>query len=478
MQTKNNSTNANKVLNFLKKNYFHIILLALFTLPIGLLAIIDYLNIESFPINPAVPTNFNQKFIFEETWKGRMFYIFFVWLLFLEFIIDYENIEGKQPKNPIRKIAFIICALLPTIYILSVNRHIISQLTIPIKRIDIHEKFSTPFHWPTSIEPLLHTIITPFTNYIITPIINQLTTAITTTAIYKEFCIPFDWPTSLRPLALTIMALLPTSQTILELGKSFHIHKEFIPFHWPLSFEYLILTLSFIMATIFAYKKAGLKTFAISLSLMTGITTFYMLDTVYPLGIFKPLQLLTLPTTGVTAAFCEILGYETRIRYPITAPGYGVFPRITIVAGRKSAYADIGWPCAGVHSMFLYMLIILVFFKKSDISNFRKVIYFIIGAAGTFMANILRIYSYLIIALNNQIEAQKFHDKYGELYFFTWMLLYLITIICIQKFKLVEKTRTTLHKLGMTLRNLERKARALFKHIAKNYKYAPTNLKS
>jgi hypothetical protein len=54
----------------LKKYYFHIILLICFALLIALLIVFDYLNIESFLL-------FNEKFIFEETWKGRVFYLFF-----------------------------------------------------------------------------------------------------------------------------------------------------------------------------------------------------------------------------------------------------------------------------------------------------------------------------------------------------------------------------------------------------------------
>ncbi len=349
----------------MRKYAFYIVLLILFTLPIILLMTFDYFNIESFPPSPFEGT-FNQKFVFEETWKGRMFYLFFLWLLLLESLIDKEKIVRKQPKNRIRLLAFFACAIFPTIYVLSVN-------------------------------------------------------------------------------------LLGGGYSIVTFGRDLGIVSGFEYFHWPLSLEYLVLTISFFIATILAYKKNGLSVFSIALALMAGITTFYMIDTIYPFGVFKPIQLLSLPTAGVASAFCEILGYRTTLSYPTVFEG-GYFPKITIRTGTKSASALIGWPCAGVHSMFLFILIILVFFKKSEMSSFRKSIYFILGALGTYMINVLRIYSYLIIALNDAVAAKTFHDMYGELYFFSWISLYIVLIICIQRFMLVEKTRHAISKIGSYLR--------------------------
>jgi thaumarchaeosortase len=327
--------------------------------------IFDYFNVESFPLSPA-GDSFNLEFVFDETWKGRMFYLFFLWLLFTESVIDREKIAGKQPKSRIRLLASVAFAIFPTIYVLSVN-------------------------------------------------------------------------------------VMGGGYSIITLGRNLGIVSPFEYFHWPLSLEYLMFTIFFLVAIIFAHGKVGLKTFSISLSLIAGITTFYMIDTIYPNGILKPIQLLSLPAAGVAAALCEALGYKTQLHYPMTAPGMGNFPRIVIRTDNKMAFADVGWPCAGVHSMFLFVLIILVFFKKSDISKFRKSVYFIVGALGTFMVNVLRIYSYLVIALDDPIAANTFHDSYGELYFFSWMMMYILVIVCIQRFLLVEKIRHAASRIGSRL---------------------------
>jgi len=352
-----------------KKYYFHIILLVCFTLPIALLAVIDYLNIESF-------VAFNSSFLFEETWKGRMFYLFFIWLFFIESIIDWKKIVERKPQNRARILACFTCALIPTIYVLVVN-------------------------------------------------------------------------------------FVPNaSQTILSIGQDVGIYGDFLTFHWPLSLEYLIFLVFFASATLLAYGKRAL-TFSISLSLLGVIASAYMIDTIYPFGLFNPLQLFALPTAASTAAFFELLGYQATLSFPYlykVGSQYSRLPYLSITSGSKSAGALIGWPCAGVHSLLLYILIILVFFKRSEILSFRKAVYFIFGLFGTYFVNILRIYSILVIQMNyGQDAATVFHNNYGELYFFTWIFLYILLIVCIQRFMLVEKIRYAPSKLRSLLTTIKKK---------------------
>jgi len=59
---------------------------------------------------------------FEQTWKGRTFYLFFIWLIILETILS-----SKQPKpiqgrfKPLKLAAFAAALALPTIYVLAAN---------------------------------------------------------------------------------------------------------------------------------------------------------------------------------------------------------------------------------------------------------------------------------------------------------------------------------------------------------------------
>ena len=63
------------------------------------------------------------RYSFEATWKGRAFYIFFIWFAVLEMIVSWEKLQPKTFKRPkyVRTIAFILALSLPTIYVVVSN---------------------------------------------------------------------------------------------------------------------------------------------------------------------------------------------------------------------------------------------------------------------------------------------------------------------------------------------------------------------
>jgi len=344
----------------LKKSWLHTSLLACFVAAIVLLVILDYFNLESIAL-------FNEKgFYFDYTWKGRLFLLFFLWLFVLETSLNWEK-QSKEdseikPISHFKILASFICAILPLIYIISVNFLGLDQTIINLGDTLRGEYWRAHFG---------------------------------------------DW------------------QYILEAA-------------WPLLVEYLVFTVSFLATILLAYGKGGVKKFGITLAFISGVSAVYFLDTIFPYGVFKPFQLLTLPTAACAAILLDILGYSFSLSF---SPGADAMPIIRTQAGGRWYSVGIAWPCAGVHSLFLYTLIILLLFKKSNISRFRKTIYFIAGAIGTYSVNILRILVYFRILVNQGLSAaQTFHDVYAELLFVAWILLYILLIICIQKFRLVEKT--------------------------------------
>jgi len=224
-------------LSQIKKGSLHLLLLSFFFVPIFLVWFLDFFNIEAF-------VSFNQRFMFDLTWKGRMFYLFFVCLLLLESMLDWEVIIEKQRvfQNRFRILLICIFAAVPTIYVLSVN-------------------------------------------------------------------------------------FLGLDQTVLNFGQVLQIRSgAFINEHWPLSFEYLILVSFFIFATLLAYGPVGLKSFSISLSLLAGIGAIYLVDTIWPYGTFKPMQLLAVPTAALATALLDLLGYNVKLTYPVSSLEYGSLP--------------------------------------------------------------------------------------------------------------------------------------------------------
>jgi len=351
----------------IKKEGFHFLLISSFFIPILLILFLDFFNMEAFGL-------FNGKFMFELTWKGRMFYFFFAWLLILELVLNWNSIVEKQHKfgGRFRVLLIFIFAAVPSVYILGVN-------------------------------------------------------------------------------------FLGLDQMILNLGQVVNIRPQFINEPWPLVVEYIVFAMSFIFTTWLAYGHAGLKSFSISLSFLAGISFIYLVDTAWPYGTLKPMELLAVPTAAWAAALLDILGYNVSLAYnsSVTSSEFGTLPRMIVRGGGEVAVADVAWVCAGVQSLFLYTLVALIFFKKSTMQRERKIIFFLIGAAGTYLVNIFRIASFFIIFLRyGGGAAWVFHNSYGELYFLAWILLYFMVIVAIQSGKI--------NRLLQTLRRKLEKVKSLF----------------
>jgi thaumarchaeosortase len=244
--------------------------------------------------------------------------------------------------------------------------------------------------------------------------------------------------------------------TLLNVGKNIGIPSvtannepsDFLHLQWPLSVEYGVFFAFFLSAIILAYRGRGLKIFGISLTFLGTMTVAYIIDTIYPFGVFRPLQEFALPTAATAAALFDILGYGVMLTYPVHT-GDSLLPGLTVSMGDKMTAISISWACAGVFSLVLYVLIMLVFFKRTNISGFRKLLYFIIGLFGTFFANVLRIYFIIVIRLQSGRDAgMEFHNTYGELFGLIWIFVFILLIVCIERFMLVEKIRGVFQKIN------------------------------
>ena len=283
---------------------------------------------------------------FEATWKGRTYYLFFLWLVSLEIILGWEKIQTSKVDNlrSIRTFAFIITLLLPTIYVLIAN-------------------------------------------------------------------------------------FLGLNPALVDLAKQSNIGPVWAEF-MPLSIEYLVFGVIFAAISLIEYGKGGLGNFSISTFLLFAVGTLYMIDNFYPYGQFTPFQFLVLPTTILAANALNLIGYQTTITIT-TNPYYGWIPYLKAWDPKNPfTYAQygIGWPCAGVESLMIYTITILLFLKKSTIPLKQKIIYFITGAIVTYFINILRIVTIFVIAMNNG-DVGRFHDFYGQLYSIIWIISYPLIII-------------------------------------------------
>jgi len=248
-------------------------------------------------------------------------------------------------------------------------------------------------------------------------------------------------------IPLTIAATLPTAyvltanltpikEKIINLGAALgtgQYGQWFLEWSWPLSLEYIFLTISLTLILALAYKTRMLKLYPISTFFLAATATFYTIDTFYPYAFLGALQSLVPMTTLTTAQLLNLIGYKTVILqnhiYISALKTYQPMPILNVSSSNSQFQAAIFWPSSGIHSLFIYTFIILLFQKHITSPLNKKVIYTIIGAIGTFFANILRITTICIIGLNNgQGSAELFHTYIGELYFITWILTFMIAI--------------------------------------------------
>lgn len=306
------------------RQYSHYFKILLVFLSIAIpLAVLYFLNAPSF----------NRAF------NGRTYYLFFVWLVVLEFALDWDKYGTKTANNSVKSnFAFGLAVTLPTCYVIASNF----------------------FGLNTAIIDL-----------------------------FRPYGIPSPW---------------------LE--------------NTPMAMEYIVFTILFATIILLSYGSKGLADFSLSIGLLGAVAAYHMINILYPYGGFTPFQFIVPTTTTLSADVLNLMGYQTKVLMSPTNP----MP--TLYAWNSEAMwgFQIAWPCAGVESLLLYAVVILLFLKKANIPWIHRIIYFTIGAIVTYFINILRIVTIFTLALNKG-DVWTFHAYYGMLYSAIWIVSYPLIII-------------------------------------------------
>jgi exosortase/archaeosortase family protein len=279
--------------------------------------------------------------LFEKTWIGRTFYLFFLWLVILEIILDWEKLQkGKLFRlRSLRTIAFVVTLLLPTVYVIIANYGGLNLMMADFLRQNNMQDFYA-----------------------------------------KLMRIPV---------------------------------------------EYLVFTVLFASMVILAYGKKGLMDFLTAILFLGIIGTLYTINNVFPDNAFTPFMMLVPTTASLAAGVLNWMGYRTVFQ---PSPLQGT-PRLAVMnASGGFAQFDIAWVCAGIESLLLYTVVIILFLRRSGIPVWQKITYFALGASVTYFLNILRIVSIFLIAMAHG-DWQTFHDYYGALYSVSWIISYPLIIM-------------------------------------------------
>jgi exosortase/archaeosortase family protein len=283
------------------------------------------------------------------TYPGRTFYVFFLWLVSLEIVVNWEKLQRSTSSNlkSIRNVSSIMLLSFPTIYV------------------------------------LIYTVVANF-------------------------------------FGLNAIILVSTILSSASLARLAYL---------MLSMEYLVFAALFALVILQAYGVNGLMDFSIPVSFLGIIGVIYTVDCLYPYGRFTPFQILVPATATLAANVLHLMGYQTHI-YFIDHPDYGSMPTLSVwdSQGRYSDDISIAWPCAGVESLLIYTVTILLFLKKTSIPWKHRIIYLIIGAVVTYIINILRVATIFVISINGG-DIWPFHNYYGWLYSISWIVSYPLIII-------------------------------------------------
>ena len=100
---------------------------------------------------------------------------------------------------------------------------------------------------------------------------------------------------------------------------------------------------------------------------------------------------------------------------------------------------QVFWPSAGVHSVIIFSLVIGAFMLKLNIPQKRKIIYFVLGFAGTVIVNMIRIFSlswYALKVTTDPVAWEEYHKIAGEIMFVPWLFAFVTAVILIESRRL------------------------------------------
>jgi exosortase/archaeosortase family protein len=191
-----------------------------------------------------------------------------------------------------------------------------------------------------------------------------------------------------------------------------------------ISIEFLVFAVAFCFIILAMYGISTLADFSISILFLGIFGLLFVIDPLYP-G-FTPLQILVPITTTVAGRVLTLMGYQVSLFFGSSMP-------LLVARNASGSFgANIDWVCAGVESLLIYTLMILLFLRKTTIPWKYRIGYFAIGAVVTYFINIWRIANLFVLGIEygaSSVEWQSFHNYYAMLYSISWIACYPLIII-------------------------------------------------
>lgn len=199
-----------------------------------------------------------------------------------------------------------------------------------------------------------------------------------------------------------------------------------LPDSWLWMWDFVVMATYVAAALAILYGKKAIKIAPAGPIYLTGSAIILSLDAFFPYDTLGPLQYVVPYMLQINTWFINTFGFGE------------AFARenLLLLQGQHGSMAlQVFWPSAGVHSMVIYSLVMMAFLLKMDIEPKRKLMYFVIGATGTIIVNMIRIFSLSLFALlisTNAAEFEEFHSIAGEIMFLPWLAAYLFLVMHIE----------------------------------------------
>jgi thaumarchaeosortase len=201
---------------------------------------------------------------------------------------------------------------------------------------------------------------------------------------------------------------------------------------WTRMWDYIIYALFILSVVAFSFGVFKIKYFSTPLVFLSGMAFILLLDATFPYGSMESLQVLMQPILAATVFLLRAVG----VRVDLVG-----FDSLAVWGHKGFLFINMYWQCAGILSMTIYLLVIIILMVKLDTTVTRKLVFATLGAIGTFLVNIIRIFLIIYYGAFIDVNLKMFHESIGEVLFTVWIVIYLLTITAIE----IRSTRNAPH---------------------------------
>jgi thaumarchaeosortase len=190
--------------------------------------------------------------------------------------------------------------------------------------------------------------------------------------------------------------------------------------------DYTALTLYMVGLAVVFFGWRAIPKIINAIVISAGMVIFFLLDALFP---YRTLGWLQVWAEFIVAA----VGF---LAWVSGQPVFGYGNHLTILGKYGTWQLQVFWPSVGVESMLIFSLVMIVLAVKLSAPARRKIIYAVLGAAGTVFLNVVRIFmiSYYGVCCATSSEGlDAFHNTVGQFLYPMWVVAYLYIVLEIEK---------------------------------------------